>query len=81
MDEARMLLSELGLGGGFSPGLPLFAYHEPPGDETMRGETTERGSVLGTLFSSLFCCCSRSSNGCCVRPVRAARHCAAKFAS
>ena len=70
MDEARMLLSELGLGGGFSPGLPLFAYHEPPGDETMRGETTERGGVLGTLFSSLFCCCSRSSNGCCVRPVR-----------
>jgi hypothetical protein len=61
IDEAHMLFSSLGLGGGFSPGLPLFAYHEAPQPPPTRG-------VVSSLLSGFFCCCQ--SHGCCVRPVR-----------
>ena len=60
VDEAMYLFSSHGLGGGFSPGLPLFAYREPP----------QHGgrSTVAAFASALFCCCR--SHGCCVRPVR-----------
>ena len=61
VDELGYLFSAHGLGGGFSPGLPLFAYREPP-------QNGGNGSGVAALASALFCCCR--SHGCCVRPVR-----------
>jgi len=60
VEEVRSLLSENGLGMGFSPGMPLFAYHEPP--------PKEGNSFSAQLLAFLCCCCNTHS--CCVRPVR-----------
>ena len=65
IDEAHMLFSSLGLGGSFSPGLPLFAYHEA---RVMPAQTTSSRGVVASLFAVVFCCCR--SHACCVRPVR-----------